>query len=143
MSTNELFLNRLPIVTGIGTPRIGGEGAPGLGKAKNAAAQAPSASFQEVLNQTVQNREAQRQVVFSKHAAQRAVQRGVDLSENSLSRLEEGVRMAEAKGLNDTLILVDGTAFLVSIKNNKVITTVNHDELKGNVFTNIDGTVIV
>ncbi len=141
MSTNELFLNRLPIVTGIGTPRIGGEGAPGTGKAKNAAPS--SASFQEVLNLTVQNREAQRQVVFSKHAAQRAVQRGVDLSENSLSRLEEGVRMAEAKGLNDTLILVDGTAFLVSIKNNKVITTVNHDELKGNVFTNIDGTVIV
>ena len=70
-------------------------------------------------------------------------QRGIALTESSLSRLEEGVRLAESKGLDDTLILVDSTAFLVSVKNNKVITTVNHDELKGNVFTNIDGTVIV
>ena len=53
------------------------------------------------------------------------------------------MKIAQKKGLNDTLILVDRTAFIVSVKNNKVITTVNGDELKGNVFTNIDGAVIV
>jgi len=39
--------------------------------------------------------------------------------------------------------LVDRTAFVVNVLNNKVITTVNEDALTGNVFTNIDGAVIV
>ena len=133
MSTNELFLsNRFSIVTGKPQP---GQGAANATKAQ-AGTNASGVSFQQAL-------EAQRQIAFSKHAAQRVAQRGIALTESSLSRLEEGVRLAESKGLDDTLILVDSTAFLVSVKNNKVITTVNHDELKGNVFTNIDGTVIV
>ncbi|MEG0542252.1 MAG: hypothetical protein RR528_07985 [Angelakisella sp.] len=39
--------------------------------------------------------------------------------------------------------MIDKTAYLVSVKNSKVITTVSGDELSGNVFTNIDGTVII
>ena len=53
------------------------------------------------------------------------------------------MRIAQQKGLDDTLILIDKTAFVVSAQNNKVITTVSENEIKGNVFTNIDGTVIV
>ena len=134
MSMNELFLNnRFPVVTGkpqAQPPKI---------PAQPQAAENTGVSFRE----TLEAMESQRQIAFSKHAAQRVAQRGIALTESSLSRLEEGVRLAESKGLDDTLILVDSTAFLVSVKNNKVITTVNHDELKGNVFTNIDGTVIV
>lgn len=132
MSMNELFLNnRFPVVTGkpqAQPPKIPAQAAENTG-----------VSFRE----TLEAMESQRQIAFSKHAAQRVAQRGIALTESSLSRLEEGVRLAQAKGLNDTLILVDNTAFLVSVKNHKVITTVNHDELKGNVFTNIDGTVIM
>lgn len=45
--------------------------------------------------------------------------------------------------MKDSLILVDNMAFVVSVKNNVVITAVNNEELKENVFTNIDGAVIV
>lgn len=132
MSMNELFLNnRFPVVTG--KPQAQPQKIPAQ------AAENTGVSFRE----TLEAMESQRQIAFSKHAAQRVAQRGIALTESSLSRLEEGVRLAQAKGLNDTLILVDNTAFLVSVKNHKVITTVNHDELKGNVFTNIDGTVIM
>lgn len=82
-------------------------------------------------------------VEFSKHAVNRVVERNIDLSDSSLDRLGEGMRIAQQKGLNDTLILIDRTAFIVNVKNNKVITTVNGDELRGNAFTNIDGAVIV
>jgi uncharacterized protein len=51
--------------------------------------------------------------------------------------------VAREKGLDDTLILVDQSAYIVSVKNNTVITTVSNDELVGNCFTNIEGTVIV
>ena len=103
---------------------------------------APSAqSFGEVLSQELDKTSPG--VAFSKHAAQRAAQRSIDLSEASMARLNEGVRLAEKKGLNDTLILVDRTAFLVNVPNNTVITAVSGNELDGNVFTNIDGTVVI
>jgi flagellar operon protein len=84
------------------------------------------------------------QVEFSNHAIRRLDSRSVDIIENGkLERLNEGARIAAEKGSNDALILVDSTAFLVSVRNNKVITTMELAELKGNVFTNIDSTVIM
>lgn len=60
-----------------------------------------------------------------------------------MERLNEGLKLAVEKGLSDPLILVGSTAFVVNVKNNKVITVVNQENLKGTVFTNIDGTVLV
>jgi flagellar operon protein len=98
-------------------------------------------SFDEVLHQELAK--VSDGVSFSKHAALRAEQRSIDLSETSIARLNQGVRLAEQKGLNDTLILVDRTAFLVNVPNNTVITAVHGNDLNGNVFTNIDGTVVI
>ena len=53
------------------------------------------------------------------------------------------MRLASEKNLDDTLILVGEKAFVVSVKNNTVITTVNNNSIQGNVFTNINGAVIV
>ena len=71
------------------------------------------------------------------------MERGVDVSSEKLDRLNEGVRMAEEKGLREPLILLGTTAFVVNVKYNKVVTVVNVDSLKGPVFTNIDGTVMI
>ena len=43
----------------------------------------------------------------------------------------------------DVLLMMDSTAFVVNVKNNRVVTVVNEESLKGTVFTNIDGTVMV
>ena len=80
---------------------------------------------------------------FSRHAINRVVERNIELSHDDLERLNDGIKLAEEKGLDDTLILLDDAAFIVSVKNNTVITTVNRDEMTGNVFTNIDGTVVI
>lgn len=100
----------------------------------------PANSFQNVLRQRIaQNSD----LTFSKHAVNRVLERNVDISESSMARLNEGVKKAQEKGLNDTLILVDTTAYIVNAKNGTVITTVSNDDIKGNVFTNIEGTVIM
>lgn len=96
--------------------------------------------FQELLEQKLKE---ESQVSFSKHAMARVMERGVDVSSGSLERLNEGVKLAEEKGLKEPLILLDSTAFVVNIKNNKVVTVVHEDGLKGAVFTNIDGTVMI
>ena len=88
--------------------------------------------------------ESNSQVQFSNHAIKRLESREIDVTENDrLERLNRGVELAAQKGCGQSLILVDSTAYIVSVENNKVITTVSQNDLKENVFTNIDSTVIV
>ncbi len=98
-------------------------------------------SFAELLERY--QREQSAQVNFSKHAQSRIADRNIDIGEAKLERLNEGMRLAREKGLDDTLILVDQTAFIVSVKNGTVVTTLSDKDLSGSVFTNIEGTVII
>lgn len=94
--------------------------------------------------QELRNQLRTREVEFSNHAIRRLESRQIDVSENDkMERLNRGVELAAEKGSEESLILVDSTAFVVSVKNNTVITTVSADDLKGNIFTNIDSTVII
>ena len=97
-------------------------------------------SFARALDSEIRKRE----VDFSAHAIRRLESRQIDIVENDkIDRLNRGVEIAAEKGSEESLILVDSTAFVVSVKNNKVITTVSADDLKGYIFTNIDSTVII
>lgn len=80
---------------------------------------------------------------FSKHAVNRVIERDINVSDDNMERLNSGVKIAREKGLDDTLILIDQSAYIVSVKNNMVITTVDNQDLVGSCFTNIEGTVIV
>ena len=64
------------------------------------------------------------------------------MTEGQLQRLEQAVGKAEAKGSKDALVLVDGTAFVVSVTNKKVITAIDEGSVRENVFTNIDSAII-
>lgn len=97
-------------------------------------------SFKAILQDKLDSTQG---VNFSRHAMNRVMERNIDLSDENIERLNEGVKLAGEKGLDDTLILLDNAAFIVSVRNNTVITTVNKDEMTGNVFTNIDGTVVI
>ena len=101
---------------------------------------AESTSFQSILTEMLRKNS---EVNFSKHAVKRAIDHNIELSDDNLNRLNEGVKMASEKNLEEPLILVGNTAFLVNIPNNTVITAVDSSDMKGNVFTNIDGTVII
>ena len=81
-------------------------------------------------------------VEFSRHALQRLERRGIELSEATLARLTEGVDRAAGKGSRESVVFVDGTAFVVSIRNRTVITAVDPEHMREHVFTNIDSAVI-
>lgn len=97
-------------------------------------------SFGQVLEQRL---ETEAGLKFSAHAQARLQSRNIELSAQDLLRLREGVAQAASKGAKESLLLKDGVAFVVSIKNNTVITAVDAGSMKGNVFTNIDSAVIV
>ncbi len=105
-----------------------------------------SESFAQALQQKIAEKQgiAPRGVEFTKHAMQRLSERSIDITEgDTLERLNKGVEIAADKGSVETLVLVDKNAFVVSVKNNKVITTIPQEEMIGNIFTNIDSTVII
>ncbi len=102
--------------------------------------QLSSTPFSEILK-SKQNVSDVCELKFSKHANERLASRNIDLTDEQLERLEIGAKKAEEKGINESLVMVDNLAFIVSIKNNTVITAVNDGEDK--IFTNIDGAVIM
>ena len=96
-------------------------------------------SFQEILESTQDGRE----VRFSKHAAQRLSNRNIELTDNQMERLRAGTAKASQKGIRESLVLVDQLAFIVNIPNNTVVTAMQQNETDENIFTNIDGAVII
>jgi flagellar operon protein len=116
-----------------GAAGTSGASAPAGGKGTT-----PGASFADALKQADSSQPLQ----FSKHALARVERRGIELDSATLGRLSQGVQRAAGKGSRDSLVLVDGTAFVVSVSNRTVITAVGSEHMKDNVFTNIDSAVI-
>ncbi|MCK9443573.1 MAG: flagellar protein [Tissierellaceae bacterium] len=95
--------------------------------------------FREVL-EDIQNKE---EIKFSKHAIERLNSRDLKLNNEEMNKLKTAFKKAEIKGVKDALILMDDKAFIANIKNKVIVTTVTKEQLKDNIFTNIDGAVIV
>ncbi len=96
-------------------------------------------SFDTVLRDTAQPAGV---VQFSRHALQRLERRGIAVDQPVQQRLDDGVSRAAGKGAREAVVFVDGTAFVVSVRNRTVITAVDRDHMRDHVFTNIDSAVI-
>lgn len=122
--------------------RIGGTGAPAPAAGTRPTA-APGgttgASFGDVLAGKLQR---SKPVTFSGHALQRLERRGIAVDDQTLARLGGAVDRAAAKGSRSSVVLVDDNAFVVSVPNRTVITAVDREHMKEQVFTNIDSAVI-
>lgn len=129
-------LNRLtrPVVTG--TPSVQPQTQSGAGVRTS---EPGGPSFLQVLQGQL---ESASNTAFSKHAVSRVLERQIDVSDQNLERLSQGVQIAQQKGLRDALILIDSSAYIVNAAAAKVV-TVDGEAGKGSVYTNIDGTVIV
>ena len=109
------------------------------------AAQENLVSFQEILQNKSQERNVSesQELKFSKHATVRLEDRGIELTEAQLERLNDGARKAGQKGIRDSLVIVDDLAFIVNVPNKTVVTAMDSRETEDNVFTNINGAVIM
>ena len=100
--------------------------------------------FEEILRQKqTQSALEHAELKFSKHAANRLNDRNIVLTDAQNVRLENGVRQASEKGIRESLVLVDSLAFIVNVPNKTVVTAMDQTETNSNIFTNIDGAVII
>ena len=81
-------------------------------------------------------------IKFSAHAQSRLTSREISLSSEDLTRLSSAFERAEQKGANESLIILNDNAYIVSVPNKTVITVVDKTNIGGTVFTNIDSAVI-
>ena len=99
-------------------------------------------SFQEILeSRSLQGGDGT--LKFSRHALGRLNDRNIELSAGQLERLEDGAKKAERKGIRDSLVIVDQLAFIVNVPNQTVVTAMDSTETNENIFTNINGAVII
>ena len=103
----------------------------------------PSISFNDILKAKSLETAEPKELKFSKHAANRLIDRNISLSDEQRQRLNEATVKAGEKGIKESLVLMDQLAFVVNIPNNTVITALDKSETDLNVFTNIDGAVII
>ncbi|MDP4143288.1 MAG: TIGR02530 family flagellar biosynthesis protein [Bacillota bacterium] len=97
-------------------------------------------SFAEVLKKSINSKE---QFAMSNHAVDRLTARNISFDENDMKKINDAINKAEQKGCNESVIFYKDTALVTSIKNRTVITVVDKDSAKGNIFTNIDSVVIL
>lgn len=99
-------------------------------------------SFRDVLR-TTQSTPAGQPLKFSAHAQQRLQSRNIHLSQDDLAKMNAMADKAAAKGSKQSLFMMRDTAMVVSIANRTVITAVDQQSMKDNVFTNIDSAAVI
>ena len=86
---------------------------------------------------------AQPGLKFSAHATARLQSRNISLSSEDVAKMNAMADKAAAKGAKNSLFIMRDVAMVVSIKNRTVITAVDSDSMKENVFTNIDSAALI
>lgn len=100
----------------------------------------PSAAFNELLKQETSKL---KELKFSKHAESRLISRNIDITEDQLASVVEAVNKAETKGVKDSLIIMKNMALIVNVPTRTIITAMDEKSMRDNIFTNIDGAVII
>ena len=100
-----------------------------------------SESFGDYLRTSIED--VDKGIKISKHAKQRIQQRNLQITEQQWHQLENKLIEARQKGLNDSLVLMDQAALIVNAKSNTVITAMDRTEAGTQIFTNINGAIIL
>lgn len=95
-------------------------------------------SFNALLTEQTTN-----QLKVSKHAFNRLQERNIHINDQQWEHITNKVFEAKSKGVNDSLVLTDNVALIVSAKNATVITAMDRNEIRNQLFTNIDGTIVM
>ena len=103
----------------------------------------PAGGFGAMLQQELARQEQPQGVEFSKHAISRAQERGIEATPDLMDQLAGSIIRAQAKGATNILAMDTEKAFIINVPNARVITAITQEEMKQNIFTNIDGAVFL
>jgi flagellar operon protein len=97
----------------------------------------------EALLKTKSAAKKEKDIQFSSHAMKRIRDREIEMDNNEFLKLREAFRKLQSKGGQDSLVVTDNAAYILDVKNAKVVTAVDKDKMSENVFTKIDSTIFI
>lgn len=106
----------------------------------NKSSNSQGTNFKDVLNKAIKKDDS---FTISSHAAERLNSRNIKLSESDMRKINDGINLAKEKGSNECVLIYKDVAMVASVKNRTLITAVDKENGKGNVFTNIDSVVLL
>lgn len=95
-------------------------------------------SFKDVLKDVKSSKEG---FTVSKHAAQRLNE--INFTEDDLNKIEKGFQIAKEKNSKNTVMIYKDVALIASVENKTLITAVEKERAKENIFTNVDSVLIL
>lgn len=102
--------------------------------------QTTKTNFHDLLTSQIQKTDS---IKLSKHAEKRLEERGIVIDSDKWSQIEAKVNEAKRKGVNDSIVVLDNAALIVNARSNTVITALDKQEAASQIFTNINGTIII
>ncbi|MGE1161784.1 TIGR02530 family flagellar biosynthesis protein [Peribacillus simplex] len=96
--------------------------------------------FQQYFQSSVSTNE---KLIISKHAQMRINERNIEIPRQTWKQITDKANEAKKMGVTESLIITNNAALIVSTKKNKVITVMDRDEASAQIFTNINGTIIL
>lgn len=96
-------------------------------------------NFNDILQKEIKKNEAD--YTLSKHAADRLKEIG--FTEADMQEIGKGFKIAENKGSKNSVMIYKDVALIASIENKTVITAIEKERAKDNIYTNIDSVVIL
>lgn len=97
-----------------------------------------SKSFKEVLNERLNKDESFK---ISNHAAERM--KDMNFDQQDMKKLSEGIELAVGRGCKNSVLVYKDVAFVASIENRTIITAVQKERAKENIFTNVDSVLFI
>jgi len=94
--------------------------------------------FKDVLDSVKSKDEG---FTVSKHAALRLNE--INFTEDDMKQIEKGFQIAKDKNSKNTVMLYKDVALIASVENKTLITAVEKQRAKDNIFTNVDSVVIL
>ena len=79
--------------------------------------------------------------IVSKHAALRLKE--INFTDEDIRNIEKGFKIAKEKNSKNAVMLYKDVALIASVENNTLITAVEKERAKDNIFTNVDSVVIL
>lgn len=92
-------------------------------------------------NQQIETVKPKSTINLSNHAVKRLEQRGIELDEDDMTKIEEAFETLDNKGAKNSLIIYNDLSIIASITNRTIITASLSDEMQE--VTNIDSAILV
>ena len=95
--------------------------------------------FNDILNEAI-NKDSN-EYTLSKHEAERLKE--INFTDVDMDQIAKGFKMAQDKGSKNSVMIYKDVALIASIENKTIITAIEKERAKANVFTNVDSVVIL